>query len=103
MTPVFHLHTPGGLLWHNSAYASRRPGLRKNLASGALVGGFWLADRSDRRSTTAIVYCGERGRGNRYCEVVQLDQGLWIYTARQRRQGCLRAHFGRGKSRPEQP
>jgi hypothetical protein len=26
----------------------------------------------------------------------QLDQGLWIYTTRQRRQGCLRAHFGRG-------
>src|ERR1700724_121934 len=59
--------------------------LPKKLAGAA--GGFLLAQLSFRRSTATIVCLGRTKRGDRYCEVVQRDQGIWIYLTRQRRQG----------------
>src|SRR4029079_6094474 len=41
--------------------------------------------------------------GDRYCEVVQPYEGIWIHSTRRRRQGCLRAHLGRRKGGTEQP
>ena len=37
----------------------------------------------------------ESDHGDRYCEVVQSDQGLWVYSAGwRRRQGRIRSYFG---------
>jgi hypothetical protein len=60
------------------------------------------------RATVLSLSCrhwlkGESGRGDRYCEVVQRDQGIWIYSTRSRWQRRVCTHLGRGKSRPEQP
>jgi hypothetical protein len=35
--------------------------------------------------------------------MVQRDQGIWIYSTRQRQQGHVCAHLCRGESRPKQP
>jgi cold shock CspA family protein len=45
------------------------------------------------RSRLSLLFFKRRdGRGDRYGEVVQLDQGVWIYPARQGRQGCPFVH-----------
>src|SRR5581483_10944246 len=40
----------------------------------------------------------EMRRGERHCEVVQSDQGLWVHPTVERRQGRVRAHQ-RGRTR----
>src|SRR5258706_13178159 len=72
-------------------------------AAGPALGGFLLAQLPFRASTATIVFLGRAKRGDRYCEVVQRDQGIWVYSTRQRRQGCVCAHLCRGESGPEQP
>ena len=41
-------------------------------------------------------------RGDRYSEVVQSDEGLWLYPARHRRQRRVRPYLGRRESRSQQ-
>src|SRR5258707_4215902 len=68
-----------------------------------LIPGFFLAQLPFRRFTATIVFSGRAKRGDGYREVVQRDQGVWVYSTRQRRQGRVCAHLCRGESRPEQP
>src|SRR5438105_10390650 len=71
-------------------------------------------DNKARRFTASVaVYCpgdlscrplvqkGVRDSGDRYGKVVQRKQGIWVYPARQRWQGCFRAHFSCRESRPD--
>src|ERR1035441_1374967 len=46
----------------------------------------------------------ESDDGERYCEVVQSDQGLWVYSAGwRRRQGRVRSYLGGRTRRPQHP
>ena len=48
---------------------------------------------SDESRSFDTFFGGDTESGDRYREVVQRDQGIWIYSTRQRRQRCIRAHL----------
>ena len=109
--PITGLFELGETNWHETAFRTVVASLAKITSAGKAAfaaepaghpGGFYL-----RRPPLAFVIAPlfQKGvwTGDRYCEVVQCDQGVWIYPARQRRQGCVRAHLGGRKGRPQQP
>src|SRR6202048_5058080 len=86
------------------AYFGRYPPLAPvELRSVVALGGQGhpVSGCADSRFTATIVFPRRAKRGDRYCEGVQCEQGIWIYSTRQGRQGRVCAHLGRGKSRPE--
>ena len=75
--------------------ADRLAGPIPRTGIGSLRRGFFLAGyhQTDLR-VPASIKTGSATR-RRHCEVVQCDQGVWIYSTGQRRQGCIRDIGGR--------